>query len=299
MVANAKVLDIAEQGAKLRLTDGLIEVALVDGRVTRVALPDLAAITLTHPAIMLTKPLLAALANAGIPVIICDEGAQPVSLCCPIVGYHAPAQRLAAQAAAPKPLCKRLWQQIVRAKIQTQASVLKDVRGKDYGLSQLLQHVRSGDPTNVEARAARIYWPALFDDPAFLRRRDLPDQNRYLNYAYAIVRAAAARAIVAAGLHPGLGVHHHHRNNPFPLADDLMEPFRPLADQFVVQLIAQRGRDAPLDRPAKTLLLSILSEKFHACGESRLLSDILNRVASAIAISFEQRKYQPLPFPKW
>lgn len=143
-------------------------------------------------------------------------------------------QRLAAQASAPLPLKKQLWKQIVRREILAQGELLAELRDGDHDLSELARAVRSGDPDNREAVAARRYWPVLFEDPNFHRRFDAPDANRLLNYGYAVLRAAMGRAMCGAGLHPALGLHHHHRENPFCLADDLMEPCRPLIDAAVV-----------------------------------------------------------------
>jgi CRISP-associated protein Cas1 len=116
-------------------------------------------------------------------------------------------------------------------------------------MAELARGVRSGDPDNREGRSSRVYWPALFDNIQFLRRIDAPDQNRYLNYGYAVLRAVVSRAICAAGLHPGLGIHHHHRENAFCLADDLMESLRPSVDRHVVSLVEECHRARKLVLP--------------------------------------------------
>ena len=161
------------------------------------------------------------------------------------------------------PVCKRLWRQIVRAKIKAQAALLVELRGTDFGLGALVLRVRSGDPSNVEARAARRYWPHVFADLDFRRHRENEDQNILLNYGYAVLRAIIARAICAAGLHPSLGIHHHNRYNAFCLADDLMEPFRPAVDHAVAEYMAHarravwagtRGQAANHRRPDRPLL---------------------------------------------
>ena len=145
----------------------------------------------------------------------------------PLVGHHLQARRFVAQAAASVPTKKRLWRQIVRAKIELQAHTLETLHGDSAGVRPLMRLVRSGDPENVEARAARAYWPLLFADDDFRRDHERGDQNRLLNYGYTVLRAIVARAICAAGLHPALGLHHHNQYSAFCLADDLMEPFRP------------------------------------------------------------------------
>jgi CRISPR-associated protein Cas1 len=284
------IVDISTQPARLRTSNGLLCIELEQGPQCMVPLAEIAAVVLGEARVTLTQPVLAELAGAGVPVVICDDRHLPVAMSLPLTGYHAPARRLAAQAAAALPLRKRLWQQIVRAKITVQARLLRAVRGQDLGLPELARAVRSGDPENLEGQAARIYWPCLFHNPDFLRRFDRQDQNRYLNYGYAVLRAVVARAICAAGLHPGLGLHHHHRENPFCLADDLMEPLRPVVDLQVLQALDVAGPDAPLTGPVKRVLLAIVSERYLLEGESRTLFDIAAAMASSLALALERQR---------
>ncbi|MCQ3941102.1 MAG: type II CRISPR-associated endonuclease Cas1 [cyanobacterium CYA1] len=173
--------------------------------------------------------------------------------------------RLDAQLTATKPVRKRLWSAIVAAKIRAQAANLPHAPAVRSRLLALARRVRSGDPVNTEAHAARLYWPAMFDDlravtPPFRRRPGEPDAkppNNLLDYGYAALRAAMARAIVSAGLLPALGIRHHHRANPFCLADDLVEPLRPLVDARARTLAAE-GR-LWLDQPTKAELLLLLT----------------------------------------
>jgi CRISPR-associated protein Cas1 len=214
----------------------------------------------------------------------------------PLGAHHTPVERFTAQATAGKPLTKRLWQQVVRAKILAQARLLAELHGEDFGLSQLAPLVRSGDPANVEARAARRYWQLLFDDPQFRRDRDVPDQNRVLNYGYAVLRAIVARAICGAGLHPSLGIHHHNRYSAYPLADDLMEPLRPVVDRTTVELIRQHGDVPQLDAATKRQIIDAISERFDLDGEQRTLFDISARTAASLAECFMgNRKQLTLP----
>jgi CRISPR-associated protein Cas1 len=196
------------------------------------------------------------------------------------------AERFARQAAAALPTRKRLWRQIVRAKIRAQAALLKSLHGSTFGLEALVPLVKSGDPKNVEAQASRRYWPALFADKSFRRDVDANDQNRYLNYGYAVIRAVIARAICAAGLHPSLGLHHHNRYNAFCLADDLLEPLRPLADSAALKVLRTRGPDAPMDRETKEILLGFLTRRYELEGESRTLFDLAARTAASLAAVF-------------
>ena len=157
--------------------------------------------------------------------MLCGSDYLPTAWLWPVDGHHVQALRMRCQLGASRPLCKRLWQVVVKAKISQQKNVLDLLQFCDGGLGSLARRVKSGDPDNVEAQAARRYWPLLFGKE-FRRERYGPFPNPFLNYGYTVLRAAMARAVVSAGLHPSLGIHHHNRANPMCLVDDLMEPFR-------------------------------------------------------------------------
>jgi CRISPR-associated protein Cas1 len=198
-------------------------------------------------------------------------------------------QRMLAQVSVKAPVKKRLWQQIVKAKIMAQAGTLGGLHSDDGGLTVLADRVRSGDPMNVEATAARRYWPLLFRDVEFRRRFDAEDQNRLLNYGYAILRAAMGRAVCAAGLHPSLGLHHKSRENPWCLCDDLMEPYRPLVDFEVARMAGERGRDCPLDSDSKQRLMEVLASRVNVDrkgADTRQVSDFVHRTANSLARVF-------------
>src|SRR5262249_44857024 len=150
----------------------------------------------------------------------------------------------------------------------------------------LIPLVRSGDPENVEARAARIYWPLIFADDSFRRDREGENPNPLLNYGYAVLRAIVARAICAAGLHPALGLHHHNQYNPFCLADDLMEPFRPVVDCVVAEVLRQGGTTDKLDSSSKGMILDSLLGVCQLNGESRTLFDAAASCAQSLAAVF-------------
>jgi CRISPR-associated protein Cas1 len=173
--------------------------------------------------------------------------------------------------------------------------LLARLHGSDSGLSALVSQVKSGDPQNVEARAARRYWPALFGDE-FRRDRDGEPPNNMLNYGYAVLRAIVARAICASGLHPSIGLHHHNRYDAFVLADDIMEPLRPVVDRAVAEYVNQYGNDIQLDRQAKSALILPLLGRFRVEGESRTLFDIVSKTAiSLVAVFTGERKNLYLP----
>jgi CRISPR-associated protein Cas1 len=172
---------------------------------------------------------------------------MPAAIVWPVDAHHVQTGRMNDQVAASVPLKKRLWAQLVRAKILAQGATLAAAGAPNGGFYLLSRKVRSGDPDNVEAEAARRYWPLLFG-PGFHRDKGGGGINGLLNYGYAVLRAGVARAVMAAGLHPSFGLMHSNRGNPMVLVDDLMEPFRPTVDRDVRRLVqggtVEVGRDA-------------------------------------------------------
>lgn len=277
-----RIIDISRESARLNIRVGRLLIRLEEEE-HAVALSDIAALVLANPRITCSQSVLAKLAEAGAPIVACDERSMPVGMMLPLNAHHVQTERFAQQSNASMPTRKRLWKQIVRAKVKAQGRLLQRLRGFDAGLFNLAARVRSGDPQNIEAQASRRYWPLLFDDPDFRRRRDAPDQNRMLNYGYAILRATVARALCAAGLHPSLGLHHKNRYDTFSLADDIMEPFRPLVDEAVVECVREYGADSELNPDLKRSIIEGVTGRYELNGESRVLFDILGRTAFSLA----------------
>lgn len=224
-----RVVEIAEDGRFLSVKRGFLVVSHEREELGRVALDDIAALVVNAHGCAYTNNVVTMLAERGIAMVVCGPNHLPKAFLWPVDGHHAQSTRMAAQLEASKPLKKRIWQQLVRAKIRQQAANLAAWGRPAGGFHLLERKVRSGDPDNVEAQAARRYWPLLFGNE-FRRDTAGGGVNGLLNYGYAILRSGVARAVMAAGLHPGLGVHHSNRSNPMCLVDDLMEPFRPLVD---------------------------------------------------------------------
>lgn len=285
-----RIIDISEAGARLSLRNEQLVIRRDESPDATVPLEDLALLLVTHRAITLTQPLLARMSELGTVLVVCGGNHHPAGLLLPVAGHTLHTQRLRAQIAMTEPKRKRLWQSIVRAKIRAQGRTLRDLRGDDGGLIALASRVKSGDPANVEAHAARRYWPLIFKDPEFRRRAGADGANALLNYGYAVLRAAVARAVVSSGLHPALGLQHSNRENPFCLADDLMEPFRPLVDAIVAEIVGEFGTDAPLTRDTKPRLLAVLTTELDLGGERRGLFDCLTRLSSSLAEICESGK---------
>lgn len=219
-----------------------------------VPIEDVGVIVLDHRQITITQGALEALLENNAAVITCDSSRMPVGLMLPLCGNTTQNERFRNQLDASLPLQKQLWQQTIQSKIGNQAAVLKECRGAEVrNMLKWVDEVRSGDPDNMEARAAAYYWQNLFRN--FRRDREGLPPNNLLNYGYAILRAVVARGLVSSGLLPTLGIHHHNRYNAYCLADDVMEPYRPYVDRLVVGMFDRGVVD--LDKDAKTKLLSI------------------------------------------
>lgn len=230
-----RIVEIAGDSRYLSLDRGFLVVSHKGEEVGRTPIDDVSALIGNAHGLSYSNNLLVALAERGCPFVLCGAQHSPVGILWALEGHHRQAARMDAQVNASRPLRKRLWQQIVRSKLSMQAATLGL-----YGLSELpLRHlvgkVRVGDPSNVEGHGARTYWSQLFGKQ-FRRDTKTGDCNAQLNYGYAVLRATVARHLIAAGLHPGIPIHHSNEGNPLRLVDDLMEPFRPLVDAWVKRL---------------------------------------------------------------
>ena len=207
-------------------------------KVRTVPIEDVGVIVLDNKQITLTQALLEMLLDNNCAIITCDSKHMPVGLMLPLAGNTVQNERFRAQLDASLPLKKQLWQQTVQAKIRNQAAMLEIAMGEPAKNMQIWSEaVRSGDPDNVEARAAAYYWKNIFpDEEEFFRDQNGDGLNALLNYGYAILRAIVARSLVSCGLLPTLGIHHHNRYNAYCLADDIMEPYRPYVDKMVCEI---------------------------------------------------------------
>lgn len=291
MPGGDRVIEIGNSAAKISLRHGCIVVTREGLPEASVPVREVGVLILAHPQAIATTPALHALMTEGATVIVCDAAFLPAGMMLPVRGGTLQTQRMLSQVAAKLPVRKRLWQQIVKLKIRSQGAVLQSLNGDDGGLFEMAAggRVKSGDPMNVEATAAQRYWPLLFKDTLFRRRFEAEDQNRLLNYGYAILRAAMGRAICAAGLHPSIGLHHKSRDNPWCLCDDLMEPYRPLVDFEVARLAAEYGRDCPLNPLSKERLMGVLAQRMgadRAAKDVREVSDLMHRTAVSLVKVF-------------
>jgi CRISPR-associated protein Cas1 len=242
-------------GTKL---DQLIIINKESGELISRPIEDLGIVILDNQQITFTQHVLQLLAENNVAVVICDAKHHPSSMLMHLDTHHIQAERFRHQIAASEPLRKQLWQQTVKAKIRNQARVLQLAGWKNITLLNLANKVTSGDTSNIEGQAARIYWKQLFGS-SFYRLREGPPPNPSLNYGYSIVRAAIARAIVGSGLLPTLGIHHHNKYNSFALADDIMEPYRPFVDLLIHRQIRAIPDYHNITKERKSEFLQLLS----------------------------------------
>jgi len=233
-----------------------------DGDVAgQVPVEDLGVLILAHPAISITQAVIAACIEAQCIIVFCDKKFLPVSVLLPLWTNSLHSKILKDQAALSRPAQKRLWQQVVIGKTEAQMRVLKVFGLPHEEMKPFKTRVKSGDPENIEGQAARVYWRNLFGEK-FRRNRGKSDINMLLNYGYAIIRAAVARALCGSGLNPAIGIHHHNQYDAMCLADDLVEPLRSAIDLVVYRLSGQDPDIKEITRQHKTELLNILSQPF-------------------------------------
>ena len=218
---------------------------------------DIGVVILDNKQITVTHGVLEALLENNSAIITCDSSRMPAGLMLPLCGNTTQNERFRDQLNASLPLKKQLWQQTIQAKIENQAAILKQCRNAEIrNMLKWVTEVRSDDADNLEARAAAYYWANLFKN--FKRDRDGEPPNNLLNYGYAILRAVIARALVASGLLPTLGIHHHNRYNAYCLADDIMEPYRPFVDKLVVEMFDNKIIELNKDAKSKLLIIPVI-----------------------------------------
>ena len=264
-----------------------------DNKVT-IPIEDIGVVIIEHQQVSITIPLMNALVEGNVQVVMCNNRGMPSAMLQSFEGNNLQGENLRNQMGAGEVLKKQLWKQIGEAKIRNQAALLNKVGQEGDRLKQYYQNVKSGDADNREGIAARIYFSELFGE-SFLRDRTVPGINALLNYGYAILRAATARALVSSGLLPAIGLFHHNRSNAFPLADDVMEPYRPYVDEIVYDMAMQAKLD--LTKDVKAELINVLYADTQFSRVTRPLSVGLTLTTASLSKCFakEQTKLS-LPF---
>lgn len=253
-----------------------------------IPIEDIGVVLLDNPQITVTHALIAALLERNVAIISCDAKHLPVGLILPLDGNTLQTERFRSQIEASEPLKKNLWAQTVKAKIENQASVLNKAGIENKKLMALMPQIQSGDPDNIEGRAASVYWKLLFEEHDFTRNRYGEMPNAHLNYGYAILRAIVARALVGSGLLPTLGIHHSNKYNAYCLADDIMEPYRPFVDWIVFSMLKNNEiNNDEITREQKAKLLSIASVDICIDGKKSPLMVGLPRTSNSLVECFD------------
>lgn len=263
-----------------------------------IPIEDIGVVVLDNKQVTITQALMAALLENNCAIITCNDQHLPVGMFLPLEGNDIQNERFRAQIDASEPLKKQMWQQTVSSKILGQAAVLQTENIENRNMCAWAKEVRSGDADNLEGRAAAYYWRNVFHNPNFVRGQEGDPPNNLLNYGYAIVRALVARALVAAGLLPTLGIHHHNRYNAYCLADDIMEPYRPVVDLAVLDIVKRYSDISELTPALKRELLGIPTKDVVIDGHRSPLMVAVQTTANSVQKCFsgEARK---IIYPEW
>lgn len=293
-----RIVEVADDRRHLFVNRGFMVVRDAEGErkeLGQVPLDDIAAVVANAHGLTYTNNLLVALAERGAPFVLCGANHNAVGMLLSLDSHHVQAKRIEAQIAASLPLHKRLWATVVRSKLEQQAAALEAAGAPTAPLLALVGKVKSGDPENVEGQGARRYWGLLFGDE-FRRDQDGDGVNALLNYGYTILRSATARAVVAAGLHPSIGLHHSNDANAMRLVDDLMEPFRPVVDLKVWQLA--RAGETHVQPDTKRALVRVLYDDMQTPAGVTPVAVCMQKLAVSLAqVYLGERSKLDLPLP--
>ena len=291
-----RIVEIASDNRHLAAFRGFMTVSKSGEELGRIPLDDISAVIANAHGLTYSNNLLTALAERGAPFVICGPNHAPAAFLWAVDGNKIQSARIDAQIKATQPMSKGLWKQIVYAKIKGQASVLESLGKPKAPIEFLASKVKSGDPENIEAQAARRYWGLLFGTD-FRRDKKQEGRNALLNYGYTIVRSSVARAILASGLHPGIGIHHRNIYNHMRLVDDIMEPYRPYVD-FVVWHLGQEGCNE-VSPDAKRLLASMAEMAIPMKDGIYPMRRAIQKTAQSLARIYENGKAAKLGLPEY
>jgi len=261
------------------------------GEIKQVSIEDTGFVVFDHPNITFTQSVMQKMAENNTAVVFCNQKHHPSSLLLHLDTNSVQTELFRHQVDASEPLKKNLWKQTIESKIKNQAALLNKSGVENKLMDTLADRVKSGDTSNVEAHASRIYWQNIFGLKSFKRERFGMPPNPSLNYGYAILRAGVARSLAGSGLLPTLGIHHHNKYNAYCLADDIMEPYRPFVDEIVKQQMKETDYHV-LTTERKAELIGLLSCDVHFEKVNRPLMVGLSITTASLAKCFagEQKK---------
>ncbi len=263
-----------------------------------IPIEDIASIILSDRHTTITTAVLAECITQGVSIVTCDAKYMPIGLHLCLDGHTQHQAIMTAQLHSSEPLKKQIWKNTIKYKVLNQARLIQNIGLESKQLETLSQQVRSGDSSGIEAQAARIYWTLYFGsinahhaipDPTYRKRDGFPPNN-WLNYGYTILRSMVARALTASGLLPVLGIHHHNKYNAFCLADDIMEPYRPMVDTLVYELSMKHELVTDIPISIKTELLKLPTRDCSIENKTYTLYSAIERTTASLAQSFIEKK---------
>lgn len=274
-----RIIEIAQDNRYLAVDRGFMTVSENGREIGRVPIDQIGSVIANAHGVTYSNNLLVRLADQGAPLVVCGANHVPVSVVLPLESHHLQGDIITAQAALKPAALNRFWKEIIRAKLTQQAAVLTACGTVDTPLRYMAKQVKNGDPENLEGQGAKYYFQSLFGKD-FRRDRGQSGINAMLNYGYTILRSAVIRSIVAAGLHPSLGIHHCNQYNAMRLADDLMEPFRPLVDFCVYRL---PNKSDTVTTEIKQRLVAVLSCTAQTSKGSCEINYLIENLAVSLA----------------
>jgi CRISPR-associated protein Cas1 len=301
-----RIIEISQARTYLSIKYGQLIIKEGGEQVASIPCEDIGVLLVDHRGTTYTHSVFTELLRCGAAVVLCGENHHPTGMLLPIESNTLQTEHFRQQAETKEPVKKRLWKQIVQAKIKHQAKLAGKESSVYKSLMVLRKRVRSGDPDNIEAQASRKFWPAYLADlidfstalgmTTFRRNVNGTPPNNMLNYGYMVMRAAVARALCSAGLHPSIGIHHRNRYNAYCLADDIMEPFRGFVEAKVRDICKSEGVPDELDQQIKAKLLEVLYETVFIGGFKGPLMVGLHRTMASLQRCFAgEQKEMDLP----
>lgn len=287
-------LEISDLGCHISVFRGFLILSVKGEEVNRIAIDHLTAIITKAHGITYTQTALVRLAQNNIPVVLTDRKMMPVAASTPLSAHHQTGLIARLQAKAPDYIQNALWKNIVQWKIKHQVAVLKHLNKEYKAINELISRVTAKDKHNIEAQAAKKYWPLILGKD-FNRFRDGEYPNDLLNYGYIIIRTAMARSVVAAGLLPALGIFHKNQRNAFCLVDDLIEPYRVFIDLAVLHCI--KTGITEMSSQAKKILVSQLQQIVRVNSKWERIETAMILTAQSLVNAYKNKRQQ-LTFPK-
>lgn len=282
-----RIIEISQGKCHLSVRLGQLVVRRDEEEPRTIPIEDIGALIIDNQATTYTHCVLTELLANNCAVVVCDDTHHPAGMLLPLAANSTQTESFGYQINAKQPVKKRLWRQIIKAKITHQALVVQDDEKAFKILTNMASNVRSGDPENIEGQASRVYWSAYMQDTIFRRDKSGQPPNNLLNYGYMVLRAAVARALVSAGLLPTLGIHHRNRYNAYCLADDIIEPFRGFVDVKVRNICQYKEDLANLDQQTKAELIEILYQDIKIGEFTGPLMVGLHRTAASLVRCFK------------